>query len=90
MNLPVLWVETSPTTVLTVYTPATISSSGKQDNASEDQCRMEQKDLGKIKYEEVAAMQILVVEPECRPEVRDIDGSLKTMQEIVGGLIQPI
>ncbi|WP_243152192.1 DUF3846 domain-containing protein [Pseudoflavonifractor sp. 524-17] len=35
-------------------------------------------------------MQILVVEPECRPEVRDIDGSLKTMQEIVGGLIQPI
>lgn len=35
-------------------------------------------------------MQVLVVEPERRPEVRDIDGSLKTMQEIVDGLIQPI
>lgn len=35
-------------------------------------------------------MRILVVEPEHRPEVREIDGSLKTMQEIVGGLIQPI
>ena len=35
-------------------------------------------------------MRILVVEPERRPEVREIDGSLKTMQEIVGGLIQPI
>lgn len=35
-------------------------------------------------------MQVLVVEPERRPEVREIDGSLKSMQEIVGGLIQPI
>lgn len=35
-------------------------------------------------------MQILVVEPGCRPEVREIDGSLKTMQGIVGGLIQPV
>lgn len=35
-------------------------------------------------------MRILVVEPEHRPEVRGIDGSLKTMQGIVGGLIQPI
>ena len=35
-------------------------------------------------------MRILVVEPERRPEVREIDGSLKSMQEIVGGLIQPI
>lgn len=51
---------------------------------------MGQKDLGKIKYEEVAAMQVLVVEPECRPEIREIDGSLKSMQDIVGGLIQPI
>ena len=33
-------------------------------------------------------MQALVVEPERRPEVREIDGSLKSMQEIVGGLIQ--
>ena len=35
-------------------------------------------------------MKVLVVEPERRPEVRDIDDSLKSMQEIVGGLIQPI
>lgn len=31
-------------------------------------------------------MRILVIEPEHRPEVREIDGSLKSMQEIVGGL----
>ena len=35
-------------------------------------------------------MRILVVEPGCRPEVREIDGSLKSMQEIVGGLIQSV
>ena len=35
-------------------------------------------------------MRILVVEPERRPEVREIDGSLKTMQGIVGGYIQAI
>lgn len=35
-------------------------------------------------------MRILVVEPERRPEVREIDDSLKAMQDIVGGLIQPI
>ena len=35
-------------------------------------------------------MQVLVIEPERRPKVRDIDGSLKSMQEIVGGLIQLI
>ncbi len=35
-------------------------------------------------------MRILVVEPGCRPELREIDGSLKSMQEIVGGLIQPM
>ena len=35
-------------------------------------------------------MRVLVVEPEHKPEVRDIDDSLKAMQEIVGGLIQPI
>lgn len=33
-------------------------------------------------------MRILVVEPEHRPEVKEIDGSLETMQGIVGGLIQ--
>lgn len=35
-------------------------------------------------------MRVLVVEPERRPEVKEIDGSLKSMQDIVGGLIQPI
>lgn len=35
-------------------------------------------------------MCVLVVESERRPEVREIDNSLKAMQEIVGGLIQPI
>ena len=35
-------------------------------------------------------MRVLVVEPERRPEVQEIDNSLTTMQEIVGGLIQPI
>ena len=35
-------------------------------------------------------MRVLVVEPEHKPEVRDIDDSLKAMQKIVGGLIQPI
>ena len=35
-------------------------------------------------------MRVLVIEPERRPEVREIDDSLKAMQEIVGGLIQPI
>ena len=35
-------------------------------------------------------MRILVVEPERRPEVREIDGSLESMQEIVGGWIQAL
>ena len=35
-------------------------------------------------------MRVLVVEPECRPEVKEIDGTLKSMQEIVGDLIQPV
>ena len=35
-------------------------------------------------------MRVLVVEPEHRPEVREIDDSLTAMQKIVGGLIQPI
>ncbi len=34
------------------------------------------------------SMRILVVEPERRPEVREIDGSLAAMQSIVGGYIQ--
>lgn len=35
-------------------------------------------------------MRVLVVEPERRPEVREIENSLEAMQEIVGGLIQTI
>lgn len=35
-------------------------------------------------------MRVLVVEPESRPEVREINDSLEAMQELVGGLIQPI
>lgn len=35
-------------------------------------------------------MRILVIEPEHRPEVREIEDSLTTMQQIIGGLIQPI
>ena len=35
-------------------------------------------------------MRVLVIEPELRPEVREINDSLKAMQEIVGGLIQPV
>lgn len=35
-------------------------------------------------------MRVLVVEPERRPEVWEIDGSLKAMQDIVGGWLQPV
>ena len=35
-------------------------------------------------------MRVLVVEPERRPEVREIDGSLRSMQEVVGGWIQAL
>ena len=35
-------------------------------------------------------MRILIVEPKRRPEVREIDGSLKSMQEVVGRLIQAL
>ena len=35
-------------------------------------------------------MRILVVEPKCRPKVKEIDGSLKSMQDVVGGWIQAI
>ena len=33
-------------------------------------------------------MRVLVIEPERRPGVREIEDSLKAMQETVGGLIQ--
>ena len=35
-------------------------------------------------------MLVLVVEPERRPEVKEIDGSLISMQEVVGGWIQAL
>ena len=35
-------------------------------------------------------MRVLVVGPKRRPEEREIDDSLRAMQEIVGGYIQPI
>ena len=35
-------------------------------------------------------MKILVVEPLREPYVKEIDGSLESMQKIVGGLIQAI
>ena len=35
-------------------------------------------------------MRVLVVEPERRPEVQEIDGSLRSMQEVVGGWIQAL
>jgi len=40
--------------------------------------------------EEGIAVRVLVVEPERRPEVKEIEDSLKAMQSIVGGLIQPV
>lgn len=41
-------------------------------------------------HERGVAMRVLVVEPEHRPEIREIDDSLTAMQGIVGGFIQPI
>ena len=35
-------------------------------------------------------MRVLLVEPGKRPVLKEIDGSLKSMQEIVGGTIQAI
>lgn len=35
-------------------------------------------------------MKVLIVEPRKAPYEKDIDGELKSMQHIVGGLIQPI
>ena len=35
-------------------------------------------------------MKILVVEPNKRPAVKEIDGSLSSMQEIVGGFIEAL
>lgn len=35
-------------------------------------------------------MKVLVIEPEKRPVVRQIDNSLNAMQQLVGGLIQAV
>ena len=35
-------------------------------------------------------MRVLIIEPGQKPEVREIDGTLESMQGIVGGLIQAI
>ena len=35
-------------------------------------------------------MKILLIEPEKTPEVKEIDGKLYTMQELVGGTIQAV
>lgn len=35
-------------------------------------------------------MQILVVEPKKRPYLQNIEGSLESMQAVVGGLIEPV
>lgn len=35
-------------------------------------------------------MKVLVIEAGCQPIVKEIDGSLKSMQEVVGGYIQAI
>ena len=39
---------------------------------------------------EVKHLKVLVVEPEKRPHVKDIDGGLKSLQAEVGGLIQAV
>lgn len=48
------------------------------------------RDAGPLSFERGLDTQILVIEPERRPEAREINGSLKSMQDIVGGLIQTI
>lgn len=35
-------------------------------------------------------MKILVIEPEKKPVIKEIDGSLDSMQKIVGGIIQAL
>ena len=35
-------------------------------------------------------MQVVVVEPKKKPEVREIGDSLESMQKIVGGLIEAV
>ena len=40
--------------------------------------------------EEENQMKILVVKPGCKPVVMECDGTLKTMQSLVGGFIQAI
>ena len=35
-------------------------------------------------------MKVLVVEPQKKPYVKDIDDTLESMQSVVGGLIEPV
>ena len=35
-------------------------------------------------------MKVLIVKPGCKPVTTEIDGTLKTMQSLVGGLIQAV
>ena len=35
-------------------------------------------------------IRVLVIEPGKNPEEREIDNDLKTMQELVGGYIEPV
>ena len=43
-----------------------------------------------MKGKEVVFTKVLIVAPGAKPEEREIDGSLESMQAIVGGAIQPL
>ena len=43
-----------------------------------------------MKEKEVVSMKVLIVAPGAKPEEREIDGSLESMQTIAGGTIQAI
>lgn len=43
-----------------------------------------------MKEKEEVSMKVLIVAPGAKPEEKEIDGSLETMQSIVGGTIQAI
>ena len=50
----------------------------------------EDRDAGLLLIEVRIEMRILVVAPKRKPKIQEIDGSLKSMQELVGGTIQAI
>ena len=43
-----------------------------------------------MSHVERVVMRVLIVEPERRPKVKEIDGSLESMQKVVGGYIQAL